>query len=275
MAELPFSPIITATATATPKEPGANQDRGAAITLPGGGGAALVCDGIGSFERSGEVAAEVIGLAVPLLEAEGAAGVPGLPRLIDEKLDQDPDRGGTTLIAAAMESSGRLSFAYVGNGALLEIRARDAAVGSCRAALVFTDLALPHISFELGKPALTSFLPSLDGGPRTVSGLVEDQGADAAKLVLAVSDGISTDEDRPLGRAPAGGAWKAVPEPLLAVLEGIGEVWGILATASSPDEVLREALSGVLEGLLAREVLEDDATASAVMWRPAPLREEG
>lgn len=258
---------MPAVATASPKGAEGNQDRALTVMVGAGGAGVVVCDGVGSYADSGAVAEVAAGEAGRHLQAMGIDfGTRGCAGRVSTALGERFD-GATTLIVVAADESGDVAFCFVGNGSLLEVQMLDGDAGPD--ALRFIDLVLPHVSCAGGRPALRSFLPAADGAAVETSLGSYRVGPGTARLYLACSDGIASDEERAVGRAPSGSVWKEIPRPLSALLEDLGPRWADLLVSATAEEDLGGVLQATLLRLLAAGELDDDATVGALFLRPA------
>lgn len=233
----------------------------------------VLCDGVGSYEKSGAVAEEVATFAAGQLTANGVGGFWELERQLAELRPRESD-GATTLIAVAAARTGLVGHVLVGNGTLLEIEAREPS--STQTALSWVELALPQISWELGRPALRSFLPAPSGELEVSIGL-RTGASSRARMYLACSDGIASDEERAQAHAPDDTFWKEVPIQLVRVLDAISEQWLALVDpqAQGTERLLASALEATLADLLDKGQLDDDASLAAVLMLPPATAEAG
>jgi hypothetical protein len=251
------------------------QDRAATFVAPAGSPSAgvVVCDGVGALEGSGRVAEEVARLAAAHLAERGVAG--GLWHL-DETLAEAPpagEEGATTLVAVGAEASGLVGHMLIGNGALIEVEPADGWPGAAR--LRWTDLVLPQIRWEGGRPALRSILPTPDGVPEAAKGCRQVP-AGRPRMYLACSDGISSDEARSEGDAPDGTRWKQVPAQLARLVADVATAWPELVGPEVPTgEALSGRLAESLDRMLEDGLLEDDATVGALLMRPSTPADGG
>ena len=154
--------VIPAIASASPKNEAYAQDRAAIVRVAKSprGACVVVCDGVGAYEGSGDVAQRVSALASNHIRGRGLTqGVPTLAREIAEALVDD-GLGATTLLALAGDERGEVAHCLVGNGMVIEIEA--VFVGEGAVQLRWVDLALPHVSYAHGRPLLRSYLPCAD-----------------------------------------------------------------------------------------------------------------
>lgn len=264
--QLPSYVLDAASATATARsEAGANQDRVAVVHEPLHC-FAVVCDGVGEFSESGAVAER----AVVELRTAVRRGTPGgdlaaAIREVNDKL-QDAARGATTVVAVSASPEGVVSYAYCGNGALLEIG--GVPLGNGRTRLVSVNHLLPHVSLLRGRETLMSFIPFPSGVPVVSSGNLRVPFGQS-RLFLACSDGICSEEDRREGEVD-GTVWREVAGPLAALLDGLTDRWTSLCDGpGEPVPLLGCVLQEVLDQLAAAGRLDDDASVAAVFVRPS------
>jgi hypothetical protein len=259
--------IVAAVATASPKGVDGNQDRALAVRVGASGGGVVICDGVGSYAGSGAVAEAAAGVAGRHLQDMGIHfGTRGCAARVSEVLRERAD-GATTLIVVAADEHGDVAFCFVGNGSLLEVQMLDGLSGPD--ALRCIDLVLPHVSCTGGKPALRSFFPARYGAAVETSVGSYRVHTDTPRLYLACSDGIATEEERAVGRAPSGSVWKEIPGPLSALLDDLAPCWPDLLLSATAEKDLQAVLQSSLLGLLAAGELDDDATVGALLLRPA------
>ena len=231
-----------------------------------GGAGVVVCDGVGSYRDSGIVAERVATVARNHLAGTGlGSGMWELAEIANESLI-DSVEGATTLIAVGADPGGSVYYAYVGNGAIVELQPRR--VGPQLVQLRWVDVALPQISWEEGRPALRSFLP-IEAGELDVSKGVRVATGGSPRLFLACSDGIATDEDRAQARSKQGRFWKSVPIPLARLVDEIGRSWDELLDVSQAEAgaLLESVLGRTLAAMLEESELDDDASVGCVLLR--------
>ena len=258
--------VWTARAAATCKAAADNQDRAVAFATATGAGV-VVCDGVGAYAGSGEVAERVADLAARHIEThpEGLArGVLTCAQESDRELG-DVENGATTLLAVAAGETGALAYAFVGNGTLLDVVPVEAIEG--RVQLRAAELVVPHIAWTRGRPALRSVIPSGNGGPERSGGTLEPQPGQV-RLLLALTDGIATDEERMVGTTPEA-SWREIPLELVTLLGALTARWEEIVASEDPGATLSDTMQDALDELAANGQLEDDATAGALLLIPA------
>jgi hypothetical protein len=273
--------VIPAIASISPLGVERNQDRVAIVYPPEeskdaaeDGAAVVICDGVGSYSESGTVATEVASLITNNIHRAGInKGIWTLDETLTD-VQLATANGATTAIAIGVEQSGLVSHAFIGNGSLLEIEPRKSSGGDIH--LRWIDLALPHLSWEEGRPALRSFVPAPSAVFEVMKGC-RLATCERSRMYLACSDGIATDEDRRQARTPRGEFWKSVPGALVATLQALEDQWPTLLLASPDDgrSLLRAALDVTLNTLLESGQLDDDASVACVLMRPSNSAKEG
>lgn len=268
----PFD-VFAACHVATPKSPERNQDRAelAEWTSQGSlgptGAAVVVCDGVGSLRCSGKVADAAASAGAAHVREHGLrAGLLGDGATSVTKAAADAvkglEDGATTVIAVGAESDGFAAYAFAGNGTLLDIEGVD--LGEHGVRLSVAELVQPHVSWAKGRPALRSVLPVPGRAePVAARGLLYPQ-PDRTRLLLAVTDGVASDEERPIGCDTEGVEWRQSPVPLTRLLAALRDAWRVLAER----DALQQALAVGLEALVAEGRLADDATAGAILVVP-------
>lgn len=265
----------TSVASAGPSAPHRNQDRAAAIGFADAVGV-VVCDGVGEFAGSGEVAQLACDAAVLHIARHGARAailgaddpegdlVPHCAQHVADTIGPVHD-GATTLLAVAADARGRVAFTYVGNGMLVDVEPVPRGAGQIRVSAA--QLVTPHISWADGRPALRSVVPPRVAGAPVIAarGLLYPQ-PDRARIMLALTDGIASDEERVEGTAE-GARWLQVPGPLAAIFAAIEHAWPELSAAPDPGAALGHALQDALDGLPPGTLL-DDATIGALLLLP-------
>lgn len=271
----PVRTVSIAVASATPKDDAAgNQDRVGVVRTPDGG-AAIVCDGVGSLHESGAVAERCLRSATAHLAHNGLEhGLPTCAEHASAELAVDCAglNGATTLLAVAADRRGLCSFAAVGNGSILVLE--ELMSPPDRTALGFAEVTIPHVSPEQGGAALRSYLPAGDDRPLEVSlGSLWSSG-DTPRLLLACSDGVTTLEDRELGRTSSG-LWQPLTAPFAQVLGALAARWDDMVALPDASDLLEDALRSGLERALALGLLFDDASVGAVLVHPAGTAAQG
>lgn len=270
--------VIAAASSTSPRGLERNQDRVGALRIDGNeesdGVAVVICDGVGSYPKSGTVASEVLAFTEEHIRHAGISeGVWTLDTALAAMNVATAD-GATTLIAVGADQSGLVSHAFVGNGSLFEIAPGDAS-SSTSARLRWIDLALPHLSWEPGRPALSSFIPAQDSEFDVAKGYRTTRRVQP-RLYLACSDGIASDETRVHAKSPQGKFWSSVSAKLVAIIGAIEDEWLTLLEDTHDDgqERLQKMVEASLVGLLDSECLDDDASVGCVLMRPDARPEE-
>ena len=265
---LPRFEIVAVTAEASPKAAPRNQDRALVFHVESGrcGAGVVVCDGVGSLARSGDVAERVAQLAANHALSFGiTSGVSACAQYAAHALGPVED-GATTLIAVGADELGFVAFTQVGNGSLFDITV-DTDLGTPR--LHTAELTTPHVSFADGRPLLSSFLPA--ASPEhlaAVSGvLLPCPGR--VRVLLACSDGVATGEERAIGIAPDGSQWRFTPRPLSTLLGDLTSGWTDVLGSEDLASALGALLQRSLDALAADDRLDDDATVGVVFVRAA------
>jgi hypothetical protein len=257
--------VVPATATMTPRQDLESQDRALAFGSGSLGSAGVVvCDGVGALAGSGSTAELAAGAVRSFMATqEDLVGAVDSSIAAAAEAVRDDEDGATTMLVLAADAVGNVSYGMVGNGAIVEILPVEPVAGSWR--LHHTDLGFPHIGYELGRPALQSFLPTGDPGGSAESGARRLR-PDRHRLFLACSDGLVT-EDAPLVLRDDrhGGLWRQVPKRLAAVLGDLADDWAELIAAPSPELELPLLLQSSLTALADRGELDDDATLACLL----------
>lgn len=262
--------VDVAVAVASPKDPADNQDRARTVLVPDGA-AAVVCDGVGSHAGSGDVADRCVRLASAHIGLEGAGvGVLSCSDATAEAMAREdglPD-GATTLLAIGAGHDGRAYFSLVGNGAIFAIEPLSVRDG--RAELLRSELAIPQSVMDGSQAALRSFVPAPRFPIEQTSGSLSPR-RDRPRILLACTDGVTTAEECRIGHYPSTGeTWAELLPPFVEVLEAFARGWGDFMDAEDPSTVLAVSLQGALDSALERGLLEDDATAAAILIHPRP-----
>lgn len=277
--------VVPAVATASPKGAAHSQDSAAVVELPGSerGASVIVCDGAGALNGSGRIAREVTELtAETLRERSLEDGIWALPSMVGQaapaahaeaEVQAQEEPGATTLLTLSADAAGRVGHFMVGNGMLVEAAPR--LPGSVGAGMSWVGLALPQVSLADGHPTLRSFLPCADPASLEYAVGIRETRCAGARIFLACSDGVASDEECSTGFAPNGTQWKEVPRPLARLLDRLAAEWLALCDSVTPEKTLGDLIRAVLDDLLSAEVLTDDATLGALFLRAAPDGEEG
>jgi hypothetical protein len=266
--------VVPATATVTPRQDLASQDRALAFgsgSLKGAG--VVVCDGVGALPGSGSTAELAAGAVRAFMATQDdlVASVDDSIAAAAEAVRGDED-GATTMLVLAADAVGSVGYGMVGNGAIVEVMAVEPVAGTWR--LHHTDIGFPHIGYELGRPSLQSFLPAGDPGGGTESGARRLR-TDRHRLFLACSDGLVT-EDAPLVLRDDrhGGLWRQVPTRLATILADLADDWAELISSPSPELDLPLLLQSSLTSLADKGELEDDATLACLLLLAEPPGDE-
>jgi hypothetical protein len=260
--------VSVAVATATPKDPDANQDRASTVLVPDGA-ASVLCDGVGSYEESGDVAERCLSLACGHIGIEGVGA--GVTSCADAAADamstsEDLPEGATTLVAVGGATDGTAYFSSVGNGSVFVLEPLSVKEG--HAHLMVAELTLPHCEIVGSQPALRSFLPAPRIPIETTSGVLLPRSG-RSRLLLACSDGVTTGEETAaIGLDGDGRRWKPILDPFAEMLEMLQEKWVELLATSDQSATLADSVQACLDSMGKRGLLEDDATVAAVLMRP-------
>jgi hypothetical protein len=180
--------------------------------------------------------------------------------------------GASTLIVVAADPSGFISFGIAGNGALSEVELVEPIPG--RHELRVNELTFSQMSYERGRPALRSFLPSPPNGLEFERGTRRLASAQA-RLFIACTDGLVTEDSPRVLPDATGGLWREVAQPFAALLEPLRERWSDILETSTPERDLATLLQTALETLARDSKLDDDATVGAVLVRPRTAARSG
>jgi hypothetical protein len=269
----PHSCLAFSASATNRSDPGQNQDAHRVLTAEEDGvNAVIVCDGLGSLERSGEAARMAASITAGMLSEHGADAA----RLAFETAHwQIRDRflgdGGTTMIVLSECSQG-LRAHYVGNGAILQLceLLETAAPGApSPVRLAWTNHLLPHTAYEHGREVMEAVLGIGPATPPEPDSVVISARR-AAQLVVAVTDGILSREQVRVGSTADGERWERLDPALIEVLELSEAVLRRLREAPASAEELGKLLETRLAGLTAAGSLDDDATVGALVCLPSP-----
>jgi serine/threonine protein phosphatase PrpC len=257
--------VAVAGATATPHT-GMNQDAFSIYEEPDCKGV-VVADGVGSLPRSGEAA------------TMGAKGVTDLLRrrettpeeaftLVNAGISRHLGGDGMTTILSARVLGSRIEFAWVGNGAFLQVCpapwiSESGLPADVTSTIVWSNLLVPHIAYEDGRDRLSRLL----GGPGSAEPDLMVIDITRPGVFLAVSDGLHSSEQTEVGRDDAGDRWQRLSPSLYQLLVASATLLGNPNTGAitrSADQVLRDALTVLLEA----GELHDDATVAAIVVEP-------
>lgn len=174
----------------------------------------------------------------------------------------------TTLILA-VEDQCEIRFAWLGNGAILQIQGAALLLESpARVPWQATNLMLPHaIANAQGKPALSRYISGSTGtevfDPSFMSVSLDNDGY--GDVFVLCTDGILTAEDKKIGRLKDGTYWQQVSEgevDLFDLLKRIADRPGEL----TDDDVTAE-IQSYLQAMHDAGRQSDDATLGVVLSR--------
>ena len=277
MASSPDGRLVAAYATTTDRASQTDSQDRAAIVVNDQKGVigVVVCDGVGSQPDSGEIADLVVGKTTEFVSNRGLSGWDELSSKVNSNLDRDLD-GACTQIVVALDNEGRVRFSFLGDGALFEVRMRELMPGHYWPA--FSEMALAQSLSTPGGWALTGYLPAPSGtDPDPVIGSRSRQLRPEPQLWLAVTDGVSSDQERPLSiPTPEGSRWQETSQVLTRLLDQLARNWQELISPETkdPDRILAECLARELDNCGQQGLLKDDTTAAAVLYRPDPNTEK-
>ena len=224
---------------ATPKR--ASQDWGVQFESADGTSGFVLCDGIGSWAASGEVARDAAACARAVMIADGLDGIEAAFAAASDAVRASSEPAGTTMIVAAARD-GALAVGHIGNGALL-VAVNAADEGPPR--LLWTNLLLPQVTVVHGRES-TSALTYEDETHRQPSVLTV-RGLRRPFLVIGCTDGVYSREQVEVGRVGDGSLWEARPAALSAALDVVEARFPTRAEPSvdAIRDDLREALADV------------------------------
>ena len=276
--------ILTACATRGSKPNGANQDACANSAR-----AVVVADGLGSFFKS-EVASAFAAKALNsrLTEADDTQlsqrdWFKRAFREVQQELAASPEADlasvpdthdkkqafGTTLLCVAAHDD-LLTMAYVGNGAMLHLRAGfDEFPGMYVLPWSAQNYLNPHNVPENGKSAMTRLIaPGLanEWVVPTVLQLQQDLRG-PGDIIVVCSDGIYSADEVQVGRDSEGNIWQSGNQTLVILYEMLGE---FLRKAEPTSSDLKHTLELYLDRLSQAKLIEDDCTLG-VLVTPAAL----
>lgn len=305
---------LAAVATATPRsDASTTQDRAAAFSAPlvsrerraerdhrrnNGVVAVTVADGVGSLPDSAFAAQAACDACSQLwserpdrLISIAETAVPLAHRAV---LETAPGLAATTVLSAAA-LDGEVLVEWVGNGTALvftapRVRSRSVVAAGARddvaAALpdpLMAELMLPHISWQDGRDVLEEIIGGVTA-PLVETIRLGRSGRE--RLVLIVTDGLATAEQREIGQTADGTQWRLLSmrdRALTAIAKALlgpppqfapGDDPD-LASAQEPERWTSAALGAVLQasvdGLLTAGQLDDDATIGALLVPADPV----
>lgn len=248
------------------RRPSENQDRIVVLDqFADGVTGVVVADGIGAWPRSGSAAEAAVRAAAETLRNGGAASLRNAFTNAHEAVmalaPNDPmsgDHAGTTLLVAVLPAPGRLSAAWVGNGAILEAVPTDGAKGISHR----VNHVVPHIGFQNGREVLTRSLSTTLVEEPTPSVIHLERDGPAAFVV--VTDGAFSEEHYwdLRGEDASGDVWVRQPVVLERVLSRALEVLDASVNGEFADVT---GLEAELVSLAAEGLLEDDTTVGVVV----------
>jgi serine/threonine protein phosphatase PrpC len=260
--------IQTGTATTTPrKDPESSQDRCWA-----GPGVVIVADGVGSMADSGAAAQIAVDEVREIVLTNGTPSAPS-PASIEAALHHAHQRiitdvgrdAATTALVVSADVDG-VNIQWVGNGAVL-LAELGKEIGEGQPRLHLTILTPPHVSYEYGRDVLDRILGGRTDPPVDRIWLAPTQ---RDRLLLVVSDGLLSLEERQIAKAPDGSAWLEIStreQELRALAQDI-LIWssnGQLDNTPAGRDLLSLGCQNTLERLLDTGSLHDDATIAAIL----------
>lgn len=155
-------------------------------------GALIVCDGIGSFKKSGDYAEN---LASTFAEDGIDDILPLIESAYKNKSPNEDVPGGTTVIAAFLEEQNWVKFQYLGNGGIVHMAGNFAEGGSSAShPFRYADIMLPHVDSE--RRLIRHFSHNSGEAELTAGELKVKLNHSYGDIFLLFSDGVSSIENK-------------------------------------------------------------------------------
>ena len=226
----------------------------------------LLCDGIGSFERSGEVA----DIAINQLQfAENNLELKSYINLAHAEILDKQIIGGTTMLSAiVMEDNSKLMLAYLGNGSIYHFSGdlfdKPESYEDLNKVHRYINYLLPHVDKD---GALLKHISNCSTeeelGPSllelSLTGLYGD-------VILMFTDGISSLEEDIIIADDQSRIWRNQSENVNSIIDH----WGVWMKANYSDmdkEKLDKFLEDELAWLKENRKLDDDASIGLIMTK--------
>lgn len=227
-----------------------------------------LCDGIGEYPGSGEVAelmVAMIGERKPRSYEEWSECVVAARG----KVREQGVEGGTTLLCcyterdASQGAAERLCIHHLGNGAVLHLSGDFHTLGPSQAPYKVNHVVMPHVNSQ---GALLRHVSHSSGEEELrLSEQVLRLNQSTGDIVLMVTDGITTLEEEMLIKHEEAGYLRVQSEALQYVLSRLHAFLETNSASPVVDEGLRGFVTDVLLGLKQEQLLDDDASLGLVV----------
>jgi len=226
----------------------------------------LLCDGIGSFERSGEVA----DIAINQLQfAENNLELKSYINLAHAEILDKQIIGGTTMLSAiVMEDNSKLMLAYLGNGSIYHFSGdlfdKPESYEDLNKVHRYINYLLPHVDKD---GALLKHISNCSTeeelGPSllelSLTGLYGD-------VILMFTDGISSLEEDIIIADDQSRIWRNQSENVNSIIDH-WDVWMKANYSDMDKEKLDKFLEDELAWLKENRKLDDDASIGLIMTK--------
>jgi hypothetical protein len=233
-----------------------NQDRTGVSTAPNDQ-RLIICDGIGSYSGSGEVAE----LVVRSFHDNCTADIRDIIRGVDEnELNAIERPGGTTVITGsimATDSEPVARLEYLGNGGCVHLSGNFAADLSNGIPFRYHHVILPHVNSERALVRHYSKDSSAIPPPGRIDLSLNHPYGD---ILVFFSDGVTTLEDEGAVEDGQGRYWKIQGRTLITVLQKLHELLSLLTSAVDMAAALTSFNEDLVNDLVANEAVDDDVS---------------
>jgi serine/threonine protein phosphatase PrpC len=239
-----------------------NQDR-TGVSITSDDQRLIICDGIGSYSGSGEIAE----LVVRSFRDNRTADIREIIAGVDESnLTALEEPGGTTVITGNIKTtdSGPVArLEYLGNGGCVHLSGNFAADLSNGIPFRYHHVILPHVNSER---ALIRHFSKGSSAKLPPPGRIDlSLNHSYGDILVFFSDGVTTLEDEGVVEDGQGRYWKIQSRTLITVLQKLHE---LLSSLTSPDDmaaVLAAFNEDLVNDLVANETVDDDVSIGFII----------
>ena len=221
----------------------------------------VICDGIGEFERSREIAEFTVNQFIE-------KNYRSLNEFIyDSELQEIKNTGlkaGTTFIKALISNnSDKVKIEYLGDGGIIHLPGDFYNLPNSDFPYKYNEIMLPHNS---PNGELNRHLSHKSTKENLKSGELELKlNHPAGDILLLFSDGISSLEERVILRDDHGRYWRNEPETIQFILNELGQLLNSPTNMEEFQEILPKFNTSLLKKLKQNNMLEDDASLGIII----------
>lgn len=227
----------------------------------------LICDGIGGYDASREVAEEVVNTFEVQGNPKTSQEIDTFAKAVVETIKSKNLIGGTTFIhAQANVAAETITINYLGNGGIIHLNGNFNENPSSEIAYRYIQLMQPHVNPQ---GELTRHIShNSSANELRFSRLTLNVNHHQGDILLFYTDGINSVEENVIVQDNQGRLWRHESNAIYEILKALHS---FLMTFSSDDfeSELRLFNLEILNTLKEKKLLEDDASLGIIMTEEA------